>query len=482
MARNQYRLSGQLLWQSSSGNAIVAIMNPSGSGRKLTFHGFAVEPLAAGGAVAVTWGNTNDRGKYRLGRGTVTGGELVTPLKLDTDASAWPSTVRVVTRACVTSPEVPLRTVSTRLTLLPSATVFPMAARQKPDPTLLGSFFRKRKDADVEGLVVRAGEAIALYPGADPEFRRTTPLRVCATLVRSGTPKRTYTVEYLTYVTTNNGAVFAIDNASGSGETITLRDIGISEVGDTSTPYFQIVPVGSVVEQQSTDAFDVVAMDSTSPDPSAWITVYADAAILPFGLPENALADSSGGTPKGFNYLKTKDFLGPVYRTIFPEGVVAMVGGGTIAPDTFAGPRHWLHDPFMRKSGITVRPGEGIALVSAAETATGSAQVGRSGWSPYMLDVVVDIEPESVPSIGISGMVEDSRWRVERVSDNSLVATGVADATGATSFDYTDEDFPLDLRLRVRKASAVPLYKPVELEFNLTSAGASIPVSQVSDA
>ena len=79
-------------------------------------------------------------------------------------------------------------------------------------------------------------------------------------------------------------------------------------------------------------------------------------------------------------------------------------------------------------------------------------------------------------------MVEDSRWRVERVSDNSLVATGVADATGATSFDYTDEDFPLDLRLRVRKASAVPLYKPVELEFNLTSAGASIPVSQVSDA
>jgi hypothetical protein len=224
-----------------------------------------------------------------------------------------------------------------------------------------------------------------------------------------------------------------------------------------------------VLEGQAADEIVLAPMDSAFPDPSAWATVYADAAILPFGLPENALADSSGGTPKGFNYLKTKDFLGPVYRTLFPEGAAGGVGGS--ATDLPSGFKHMMHDPFVRKSGITVRPGEGIALVSAAETATGTAQVGLSGWSPYDLGITVDVEQEFIPDITITGMVQDSRWRVERVSDSSLVATGVADVTGAATFAYTAEDLPLDLRL----------YKAIELEFEMGFASTSIPVSQVPD-
>ena len=478
MARYQYRIAGQLRWQSSSGNAIVAIMNPNGSGRKLTLRGFEITPLAAGAAAGVTWANTLVPGRLRLGRGTVSGGDLVTMIALDQDASAWPATVRVVTKGAVTSPEVPVRSISTTLGLLSSSTAFPMMARQKTTPGLLGSFFRKLKDSEVEGLVVRAGESIALYPGAAPEFRRTTPIKVSATLVRVGSPNRTYHVEYVTFQHANLGAVLGVENQSGIGETVILRDIGVAELGDTSTPYFQLVPVGAVVEEQSTVTVTPLKMDSNFPDPSAWMKVYADAAILPFGVPENALADSSTGSPKGFNYLKTKDFLGPVYRTYFPE----VTFGGTVFPDALSVAAHKLHDPFVRKAGITVRPGEGIALVSAAETATAAAPVGLSGWAPFDFCVTIDIEPESTPVVGVSGMVEGSRWRVERVSDSSLVATGVADVTGATSFDYTAEDTPLSLKLKVRKATSAPFYKPVELTFTLTSAGILVPVSQVSDA
>lgn len=479
MARYQYRIAGQVRWQSSSGNAILAIVNPNGSGRKLTFHGFELSPLAAPAASAITWGNTMDRSRLRLGRGTIAGGVSVPPVALDSNASAWPSTVRVVTQATVDSPEVPLRAISPTMNLQHTPNTFPMAARQTMAPTLLGSFFRKRKDSAVEGLVVRAGEGVALYPGADPEFRRTTPYKVSATIVRTGSPNRTYHVEYVTFVHANYGALFAIDNTSGSGETVILRDIGISEIGDTSTPYFQIVPVGAVIEPQSTDLISAMPMDSDFPDPSAWMKIYADAAIRPFGMPESALANSSGSTLKELNYLKTKDFLGPVYRTYFPE-MTRATHNSTTLPDII-GVQQALHDPFVRKSGITVRPGEGIALVSAAETATSAAAIGLSGWSPYDLGITVDIEQEFVPDITITGMVEDSRWRVERVSDSSSVATGVADATGEATFSYTAEDLPLDLRLRVRKASAATRYKPVELTFNMGFSSTSIPVSQISD-
>lgn len=66
------------------------------------------------------------------------------------------------------------------------------------------------------------------------------------------------------------------------------------------------------------------------------------------------------------------------------------------------------------------------------------------------------------------------------MSDDSEIGGGVTgDGTG--SLVYEPEDTPLDLRLKVRKASSAPYYKPAELVFNLTSAGVTIPVSQVVD-
>lgn len=477
MARYQYRIGGQLRWMSSSGNAILAIVNPNGSGRKLTFHGFELAPLAAPAANAVTWANSTDRGRYRLGRGTVSGGILASPIKLDTDASAWPSTVRVVTQATVTSPEVPVRTISSHISLQSGQSNFANYARQQTLPTLLGSFFRKRKDSAVEGLVVRAGEGVALYPGADPEFRRTVPIKVCATLVRSGSPNRTYHVEYITFVHANNGAIFGIENQAGSGETIILRDIGVTEIGDTTTPYFQLVPVGAVLEGQATDQIVVQKMDSAFPDPSSWMTVYADAAILPFGMPENALADSSGGTPKNFNYLKTKDFLGPTYRTYFPE-VIVNTGMSATLPDTLSGAgQHHLHDPFVRKSGITVRPGEGIALVSAAETATGSSGATIAGWSPYDIGVTVDIEQEFQPTLYLTGLKNPTEVRIFEAGTTTEVAGQENVTSGTFSWVFDPAETPsVDISVLALN------YQNIRLtSFALSSADVTIPIQQQVD-
>ena len=93
----------------------------------------------------------------------------------------------------------------------------------------------------------------------------------------------------------------------------------------------------------------------------------------------------------------------------------------------------------------------------------------------------VDVEPSKIPDISASGMVPGSRYRVEKVSDNSLVTTGVVDGSGAFTYSYTVEDTPLNMKLIVRKSSSAPYYKSYEVMFNLTSAGVSIPVSQTLD-
>lgn len=471
MAKYQYRVTGELNWQSNSGNALLAISNPNGSGRKLTVRAFELTSMCTGTTSPLA--NTAHRDIYALARGTVAGGRLVPVTDNDTDASAWPSTVRVLTNGTITSPLV-LRHVTPLGPV--SGGGMGWLGRSHGMGWLRGLGLGRRKDTDLERIVVRAGESLALYHAG---YVSTQSFRVTGTLVREGSPDRAYSFRYFASSPIDGDVIFGIENQSGSGETVSLADIAIESVGDLSTPYFQIVPVGASVDIENTEQPAVLKMDSDYPSHAAYMKLGLDVPILPFGLPENALADSSAGSPKGFNYLKTKDFLGPVYRTLFPEQVgVSSIATGALDALNRMTPQ--FCDPFMRKAGITVRPGEGIALVSGAETAT-AAYIGVSGWNTFHVSAVVDIEPETIPDITITGMVEDSRWRVERVSDSSLVATGVADGTGTATFSYTAEDLPLDLRLRVRKASSAPLYKAVELQFTMGFASTSIPVSQVSD-
>lgn len=388
----QYRVAGELGWQSNSGNALLVISNPADSGKKLVIKGFEITNQSSSTSVPTSAAPTI----LQLARATVAGGILLQPVRSDTNAPAWPATVALTRRSTVASP-LPLRQLAVAKQLNQASLSW--FGRQSPITRFAGLYSRPKKDSAVEGVVVRAGEGLALYVA---DLQNSIPLRVSVSLVRKGAPDRLYHLRYFTNCLAANEAIFGINNAVGSGETIVLRNIAVEEVGTFDSPYFQIVPVGSVVEAGNADVPQMTKMDSAAPDATAFIKLQQDVSILPFGMPENALADSSLGSPKGFNYLKTKDFLGPVLRTIFPEGLAARTGA---MPDVPAR-GHRMADIGFIGGGITIREGEGIALVSGAETAAGAtAAVGVSGWSSFEFGVTISVQPKIVPLITLSANV-----------------------------------------------------------------------------
>lgn len=433
MARQQYRLSGEFEWVSNSGNALVVIANPAGSGKKLTLGSFEITNLSSTtGTTAAAAAAT----VLTLARATVAEGDLVASAPLDNNAGAWPSTVRVTRRAIVSAP-----TRISRVTMLKQM-VNSAAWLAMRRPYGVGRIARAaRATGGVEGYVVRAGESIALYAET---LNNSVPVRVTAIYTRSGSPARTFTSVFFTSVRAADEALFAIDNTSGSGETITLRSISVEEVGTFDSPYFQLVPVGSIEAVDLDDPLKDVttalrAMDSAYAAPSSFVKVLRDVVVYPFGMPENAFADSSAGSPKGFSYLKTKDFLGPVFRTLFPEQVARTSTGS----NDYAGHHiaHRAQDVFARRAGITIREGEAIALVSAAETAAGAtAAVGVSGWSSFHVAAQITVEPKVTPTLTLSGLENPSEVRVFRGSTTTLVAGQENVTSGTFSWTFDPDD------------------------------------------
>lgn len=432
MARHQYRVTGELTWQSNSGNALLSIVNKNGSGKKITLRSVEVVPLtstttATAGSVAAAAPTV-----FALARATVDGGAEVPLRPHDTNAPAWPSTVRVVRRATVASPTVLGRTVA--LKQLTQATLSWASMQRAHGPTTIAA--QPRKDLAVEGRVVRAGEALALYVQT---LNNSVPLRVTATLVRVGSPDRAYTVRYFTSAVSADEAIFAIDNTAGSGETVLLRSIAVEEVGTYDSPYLQLVPVGATIDADAADAPTILRIDTNSPDPLTWIDARTDVPMLPFGVPESYFSEASTGSPKGFSYLKTKDFEGPRWRVAFPEYVAhrpnALSDAGLIATS------HHGADIGVLAAGITIREGEGVALVSAAETAAGAtAAVGVSGWSSFEFAVTFDVEPKVTPTLTLTGLKNPSEVRVFRGGTTDLLA-GEEDVTsGSFSWTFDPDD------------------------------------------
>lgn len=438
MASYQYRVSGVARWMSNSGNAIIALSNNAGSGKKLVIQSIECCPQTSTGASAIA----PTPSFLTLARCTVAGGTAVPVVANDTGASAWPSTVRVLTQAA-TSSIFQVARVAIAKQLVQST----LAWMSRPAPTGFSALHNQRRRRggynNTQSHTVRAGEAIALIATT---FSASMPVRVSARIRRSGTPDRTHSVMFFTQLIADNVAVLAIDNAAGSGETVTLEEVSIEEVGTYDSPYLMIVPVGSIdtdVTADATRTMDVLKMDTASPTPTAF-KVRTDAAILPFGMPENALADSSTGSPKGFNYLKTKDFLGPVIRAIFPEITLHKSGG---LPDAFnVGIGHRASDLGFRRarkggSQYVLREGESLAIVSAAETAAGATvAVGLSGWSSFEFAITLSVEPKLTPTLSITGLRNPSEIRVFRGGTTTEVAGQENVTSGTFSWVFDPDD------------------------------------------
>jgi hypothetical protein len=428
VATYQYRIASELDWQATSGNALLVISNPVGSGKKLTLRSFELSPLTYSTTGTAGTVSASPATCLSLARVSVGGSDIVTPAPLDSGAAAWPATVRVLLRSSVGASPLVIHRVAVAKQYLQASLSFMGRQRAIGQHGGIRTAARRGSESAVEGFIVRAGEALALYAST---LSSSIPVRVMATIVRSGSPDRTYMVEYFTNIVGVGSAVFAIDNAAGSGEIVTLRSIAVEEVGLYDTSYFQLVPVGSVEAAGLADPTKAVLlqpMDTSYPSASSWIKAYANVCILPFGMPENAFAQGSAGSPQGFNYLKTKDFLGPVYRTIFPE----YVHQHPTKPDQFASCSHHQSDLMVMRSGITIREGEAIALVSGAETAVGlSAAVGVSGWQSWHICATVTVDPKLVPTLTLTGLQNPSEVRVFNAGTTTAVA-GQENVTGGT--------------------------------------------------
>lgn len=475
MAKYQYRIAGSFDWMSNSGNAIVAISNPVGSGKKLTIRSFEATNLTSirNTGTSPATASTVQGGMLAVSRATVSGGEPVVLTPFDSDAAAWPSTVKLTKQAAVTSPGTIIKQIAANKQMVPS-TIAWMGRMNSVSPRFHGFSCSPNNQGDIEDITVKEGEAIAVYMPT-VTFPNSFPLCVTVTLVRSGSPNRSWSGTYFTQCLVPNQSIFSIENEAGSGEIITVKRILFEEVGTFDSPYYQLVPVGTINSDSLTDpraTIPPLKMDSNHPDPTSWIKVYQNVPLLPLGMPENAIADASTGSPKGVNYLKTKDFLGPVWRTMFPEvegaNLHAAPTGGVM--DSFGTQNsHRFADMLVRNSGITLREGESLALVSGAETAVVTTAVGTSGWSSWHIAAQVDVEPKLVPVLSITGLKANSEVRIFDASTTTLVA-GIENVTGTFTWEFDPTEHPSGVDISI-----------ISLGYqNMRITGVSLPLADVS--
>lgn len=354
-----------------------------------------------------------------------------------------------------------------------------------------GGIWDDSMHTNTQEITVRAGENLVVYSDAQ---HSSFPLFVSCDLIVSGTPNRTYNVEFYTYLTSENTAILSIENTVGSGQTLYFDNIDISECGTTDTCYFRLVPIGTIDSETFQDSnrlitSSVTKNDSNAPSLSGILDWYTNTPILPYGVPVSYMSSASPGAstvPVGYNYLNTKDFQGPMWMSYFPEGCAwkpeNQAGMWTAATPSTHGSH--LSEKYSCIKGmyapIVIRPGEGFAITSGAETASVATvnSVGVSAWGGFDFMIYFSVENERYPSINLTGMVQYSRFSIETYPGAVMLYQGEADATGNYSYQYVGS-LPQQIRIRVRKSSTQPKYLPFEIVINLTTtADVAVQISQ----
>jgi hypothetical protein len=475
-----YRIATEGVWISQSGNAVVALVNKIGSGKRVVIRNIEVAPLSRLNALPRA-------AMFRFCTVTgLAGGRPCTISKNDT-SSASLGTVEVLRQGAYGTTTGTYRNVfvtrnqnaSVALARLASATGKNTAGRRRSNS--VGRWHRRRGD---QPIVVRAGEAVALVDALKTTYSNVQ-LR-CEFTLRNAATGATYRVsEHVSHLA-DNAAVMGVNNPSGSGITLEIIDVNIEELGTFDTPYLQMVPVGSVDPQSTADPrAQLVAtkMDSADAALSSFVDAVTDAPLLPLGVPQQYLIDGSAGSPKGVSYLHTKDFVGPTWINVFPERLQVKNDGATsAAPDGLA-PISGKMNRIKRKARrtdvvpVTLREGEGVAIVSAAETATAATAVPVSGW--LSCEIVIDVEVTNLyaPQMQLTGLKNPTEIRVYNAGTQIELAgqENVTSGTFAWDYDYTVVS-SVDISILSLGYQNTRL-----LNIPLTFAGATIPIQQQLD-
>ena len=477
MAKQQYRIYDSFDWMSNSGNGIVVIYNPPGSGKKLTLNQFelqnttSLKPIAFGAAASPA---TICSVFYST---AINRGTPMTPSPMDTNYP-WPSGVTAAIGSTIQSaPEnsqIIRRQAVTKQMLPGSLSWMAMNANIGLD---FAGLYTRQKGKNLPGttpLEINPGENLCF---GITTFTSTVPLKLYAMVRVSG---HCYAINENFTMKSATETMLSLENAAGSGKVLELLELSIEEMGTYDSPYFQLVPTGQLDAVATADPTkSVIPSKMDTNYPSAPFYVYKDIPFLPLGVPENYLSGASTGSPKGFNYLKTKDFLGPVYRTLFPEneGTNAHAApSGTAVMDSFGiSTSQEMSDIFARHANITLNEGEGIALVSGAETAVTSNPVGMSGWSSWNIGATITVESKYAPTLTLSGLKPGTEVRIYDNALNELAGTESSGTTFQYSYSY---DGDVTSTIVIHSLG----YLPIRLEnFTLGAQSQTVPVQQQVD-
>lgn len=439
----------------------------------------ANEHSDAGRYLVVTSGN--NIGTYKIVSNTTTALTLERPLGSPGTQSAQPTTGTISQYPYIFSTGV-LKQSAPTIAALPLSGIGSLGLMQQSGT---GSLIIDGTNSNNQDITIRAGEKVAIYCD---NVTCNFPMMLEVAFNRKTTPNRTYTTTYFTSLDANNKCIMSIDNNAGSGETIELHHISVVELGTVDTPYMQLVPIGSVDPSAYDDIDKILTVDANnSADPALSSLIgqaFTNVPILPFGVPISYLAEGSAGSPKGFSYLNTKDFLGPVYMTFFPEAVAyaeqnttfwTAGGGGTL--NTHVN----MSKSFIKgqHAPIILREGEGIAIVSGAETATITSAVGVSAWANYTFGATLTVENSVTPTIELTGLKVGSEVRAYVGTDP---ATNVElygnESTVGTSISFTHDSAGSDGYIVIFHLD----WLPVRLDFTpYLAAVVSIPVQQTTE-
>lgn len=475
--RHQYRYYGMAAWQAQSGNAVVALVNTLGSGKKILVHSVEINNLTRGAAATVLM----PLALCRIGS-ALTSGESLPLGKLDSTASL-PSGIALLRNAPCAATEILTRIVSPKQggsanpTL--QAKIGPTGrVGKRPHDAL--AYHSNWLDSTHEPITLRPGESLALMPN-------NTALSVASQLMLAdvvfavvGSPTRTYAWSGPIWVHTEGVSPLALVNNSAA-DVVRVKELRVHECGTLDSPYFRVVPIGGVAPTALADPraqLPVIKLDTDSPDlTSAVAQLVADAPLLPYGVPEAYLADSSAGAPKGANYLHTKDFVGPMYMGLFPEYTGYGAAPGVASERQLAGFGQRADQVKGFRDPIVIREGEAMGLVSSAELATGTSAVGLSGWSLFEIGLTFSVEPTIIPAITVTGLVSGSDVVILDAGTTTVLAQVDQNAGATWSWDY-DADAVSTVDICVYKQTYVPY---ILRNIYPGSAGITIPVVQVAD-
>lgn len=464
MATKQYRWTGFAYWHSQSGNAIIAIQNNVGSNKRVIINSFEL--------YSKTKGATTGYAIINLVRGTVSGGNTIPLVSMDTEATI-PDGISVKEECTTTISDTIKRVVWYKIVSQAGNGIVQRINTSK----IKDEFNSVLQVTDVEPIVIRPSESISLYVSS-----KTSSHLLCFSgkIVIRGSPNRTYMYNKIIPITADQQCILSFVNESIS-DIFEIKTINIQEIGTLDTPYLQLVPIGAINAEGLSDS-------SRSITPMPMDTEYGaldsnickivmDTPLLPYGVPVSYISESSTATPKGYNYLNTKDYVGPSFFNVFPE---FNTKGATVATQSDArllGISNKLNSLITKNNPIILRPGEALGLVSAAETAVVTTAIGTSGWMVIELGLTCTIAPIVDPILSITNLSTGSDIVILEAGTSTELLNVDSHAGSTYDWEY-DADDVSEIDLCIYKAGYIPY---IVRNYSPGALGGSIPVAQVID-